>query len=76
MLLVLPEPLLQKVDGGEEVPAEGHQHVNVVPVAVAAEAVSQVVAGIHRGSKFFASGTEKAEVAFDLLGDRTVSAEP
>ena len=56
--------------------AEGHQHVNVVPVAVAAEAVSQIVAGVHCRSKFLASGTEKAEVAFDLFGDRTVSAEP
>jgi hypothetical protein len=67
--------LLQKVDGREEVPAEGYQHVNIVPVVVAAEAVRQIVAGIHRRSKFLASGTEKAKVAFDLLRDRTVSAE-
>ena len=40
--------MLQKVDGREEVPAEGHQQVNVVPVALAAEAVSQIVAGVHR----------------------------
>lgn len=76
MFLVLSEPLFEQVDGGNEVPAESEQHVDVVPVAVAAEAVSQIVAGIHRRSKFFASGTEKAEVAFNLLRDRTVSPEP
>ena len=76
MFLVLPEPLLQNVDGRKEVPAESEQHVDVVPVFAATETVSQIVAGIHRGSKFFARGTQKAEIAFNLLRDRPLSTEP
>jgi hypothetical protein len=44
MVLVLSKPLLQKVDGGDEVPAEGQQHVNIVPVAIAAETVPDRIA--------------------------------
>jgi hypothetical protein len=76
MFLVLSEPLLEQVDGRDEVPTEGHQDVDIVPVAIATEAVSQIVAWIHGGSKFFATGTLKTEVAFDLLRDGTVLAKP
>ena len=39
MLAVFPQPLFEYFDGRDEVPAEGHQHVNIVPIAVATKTV-------------------------------------
>jgi hypothetical protein len=66
---------LEQVDGRKEVVPQGDQQVDVVPVSAAAEAVGQIVSGIHRRSKFAASGTLKAEVAFDFFGNGTVPVE-
>ncbi len=48
MLLVLPEPMLEQIDGRKEVPAQRDQEVDVVEVLAAAETVSQIVAEIHK----------------------------
>ena len=48
MLLVLPEPMLEQIDGRKEVPAQRDQEGDVVEVLAAAETVSQIVAEIHK----------------------------
>ena len=64
------EPGLAGFDRREEVVAQRHQQVDVVEVAAAAEAVSQIRPWIHGGSQLAAARAEEAEVAAVLLRGR------
>ena len=64
---MVPEPLFEDFDGRGEVVAEGHQHVDIVEVAATAEAVSQVIAGVHRGEKLADETIDGSQTADDIL---------
>jgi hypothetical protein len=57
------EEAFQHRNRGEEVVTQSHQQVDVVQVFRTPEAVSEVVARVHRGEHFAAVGTDEAELA-------------
>ena len=67
--------MFEDLDGRGEVVTEGHQEVDVVEVSAATEAVSQIIAWVDRGAKLAAFEADEAEVAFELLGDGSLSSE-
>ena len=58
-------------DGDGEVVAEGHEQVDVVEVAGAAEAMGEVVAGVDGGEQVAAVRAEEEESAFADFGEWT-----
>ena len=75
MLAVFPQPLFEYFDGRDEVPAEGHQHVNIVPIAVATKTVSEIVAWIDGRAQFIAARTLKAKEAREMFARRRLSSQ-
>ena len=46
-LAVPSQQRFEHLDGREEVMPQGHQHVDIVEIAVAAKTVRQIISGIH-----------------------------
>ncbi len=62
-------------DGDGEVVAEGHEQVDVVEVAGAAEAVGEVIAGVNGGEQVAAMRAEEEQSAFPDFGGWAVATE-
>ncbi len=73
--LVSVEPDFEDLDGPTKVVALRDQKVDVVEVFLTAEAVSQVVARIHRGLQFPTSGAEKAIKSVAPFGKRSLATQ-
>ena len=63
----MPQPLFEDFDTGDEVVTLSHQHVDVVAVPLAAEAVGKFVAWIDRRAQLFAVGKLESEIAVTLF---------